>query len=470
MNRFCIIAAAALSLLGSLTSCDDNSDLVSNPGGALVSDRFTVVMDSSFTVTMRSQLNARVQSRTTTQLLGAITAPSYGTLHADFVAQLFPSNAIDTTGVTPERIDSIKLQLVFPKAGFVGDSLAPIGFQVYPLTKQLPYPIYSDFDPEGYYSTVAMGRGMFTAAGVSISDTVAGASYRYAYATLPRQFGIELFRKFKQDPLLFNDPYAFAQYFPGIYVRTSYGSGRVTRVEDARVVMYYHKIQKLTNSSGVEVDSLTNHFAYYMASAPEVVSNSCIDFKISDKISAMAQAGDAVIVSPAGRDVEMTFPILDVIANYKQQTAGALSVINSLTLSIPLDSIANGRGINPPSYLLMVLSKDKEKFFAQNQLPDNKTSFVATIDYPNMRYDFTGLEAYLSEMLKRNDISPEDYTFTLTPVSMVMENSASSSYYYYYSTSQSTLSGISPMITLPTMVQLHPDKAKLKLTFSKQSL
>lgn len=470
MKRFCLIAASALTLLAGFTSCDDNTDLTANPGGTLVSDRFTVVMDSSFTVPMHSKLNSKVQSRTTTQLLGAITAPTYGTLRADFETQLFPSNAIDTAGVTPALIDSVKLQLVFPKTGFVGDSLAPIGFSVYPLTRQLPYPIYSDFDPDGYYSAQPLGKGMFTAAGISINDTVAGASYRYAYATLPRQLGIDLFNKFKQDPLLFNDPAAFADYFPGVYVKSTYGSGRVTRVEDVRVVMYYHKLQRLTNGSGVEVDSLTNHFAYYMASAPEVVSNSNIDLQISPTVTELAQAGKAVVLSPAGFDVEMEFPIEEVIGKYKVQTGTSLSVINSLSLSIPLDSIANGRGIRPPSYLLMVPSKDKDKFFAQNQLPDSKTSFVATIDYSDMTYDFTGLEAYLAEMLKRDEIKPEDYTFTLTPVSMVMENSASSSYYYYYGTSQSTLSGISPMITLPTMVQLHPEKAKLKLVFSKQTL
>lgn len=131
-----LIASGLLALAG-VTACE-NSDSLNMPGSALVTDQFEVVVSDTFKLYARSVLNPRVQSRTTTQLLGAIEAPAYGTLHADYVAQLFPSNSIDTAGVT---LDSIKVQLVFDKTGFVGDSLAPIGFEVFPLTENLPYPI-----------------------------------------------------------------------------------------------------------------------------------------------------------------------------------------------------------------------------------------------------------------------------------------------------------------------------------------
>ncbi|MBP3535366.1 MAG: DUF4270 domain-containing protein [Muribaculaceae bacterium] len=468
-KHFPAAAAAALTLLGAMTACDD-SVTTGMPGGSMVADRFDVVIDSSFTVTARSILNPKVQSRTTTQLLGAIKAPEFGTLRADYVAQLFPSNSIDTVGVTPERIDSVKLQLVFDKGGFVGDSLAPIGFEVYPLTRRLPYPIYSDFNPDGYYSSTPMGSGMFTAAGISVSDTVAGSSYRYAYAKLPRQFGVELFKKFKQDSQLFNNPEAFADYFPGIYVKQVYGSGRVTRITDTRLLLYYTKQRRLPNKDGVEVDSITSHFAYYMATAPEVVSNTCIDLQISEKINQMAAEGRAVMLSPAGRDVELTFPIREVIDYYRNKTQSALSVINTMSFKLPFDSIANGRGIYPSTYVLMVLSKDKDKFFAANKLPDDVTSFVGTVNASTMTYTFNDMRQYLIDMIAKDDageLTPEDYTFTLTPVSMVMENSTSS--YYGYTTSQ-TLSGMSPMIAMPSMAEFLPKKAKVTLTFSKQQL
>ncbi len=478
MKKLLLTATASLGLLAGFTACEQDTDLTEVPGSSLISDNFTIVIDSSFVVEAKSIISPKVQARTTTQLLGAIQAPEYGTLRADFEAQLFPSNNIDTIGVTAAEIDSVKLQLVFDKGGFVGDSLALTGMEVYPLTKKLPYPIYSDFDPTEYYdASRPLGSGVFTAVGISVNDTVAASEYRYAYATLPRQFAVDIFNKYKEDPLLFNDPNAFGDYFPGIYVKNSFGSGRVTRINDTRVIMFYHKTQKLTNSEGVEVDSLTNHYMYCMATAPEVVSNTNISLQMSDNITQLADAGKPIILSPAGRDVEMTFPLQRIIETYRESTQSVLSVINTMTFTIPADSIANGRGITPPGYLLLVLSNEKEKFFAENKLPDEITSFIGTLDYTTMSYNFGDMRDYLIKMLEKETISAEDFTFTVTPVSMVTESSSSSSssyyYYYYYGydyTSAETLSGVSPLTAMPTMVVLKPEEAKIKLTFSKQHI
>lgn len=474
MKRLPLVFASALTLLAAMTACDSSDDL-DMPGSALVNDRFEVVIADTFKLYARSVLNPRVQSRTTTQLLGAIEAPAYGTLRADYVAQLFPSNAIDTAGVT---LDSVKVQLVFDRGGFVGDSLAPIGFEVYPLTDTLPYPIYSNFPAgtrfettpyfkdSGFADDDCHGVGMFTGSGTAISDASGGSSYRFAYASVPLQFGQKIFDAYRNPSTrhLFNDPEEFAvNLFPGIYVRTTFGSGRVTRITDTRLMVYYTKREMLANSDGVLVDSVRHLYSYYLSSAPEVVSNTNIDLTLSSTVNDLADAGKAVIVSPAGRDVEMTFPIANVLKAYDEASAGTLAVINTLTFSIPCDSIVNGRGIAPPDYLLMVLSKDKDKFFAANKLPDDVTSFVATYNANTMTYDFGNLRDYVMEIrAKGNAITAADYTFTITPVSMVYESSSS-----YYTTS-STLSGMSPMVATPSMTELLIDKATISLTFSRQ--
>lgn len=465
-----VLYVASIAALTATVACDNNADPAAMPGGALVSNRISLVVDSSFTVSARSVSDNRVQSRTTTQLLGAIAAPEYGTLAADFVAQLFPSNAIDTADMSAEQIDSIKLQLVFDRDGFVGDSLAPIGVEVFALNRRLPYPIYSDFNPEGYYSETdgRMGSSVFTAAGIGVNDTVAAGAFRYAYVSLPLSFGRKLYDKFVDNPQLFNNPDAFADWFPGVYVRHIYGSGRVTRITDTRVIMYYHKLRDLANSEGVTVkDSLTRHFAYYMATAPEVVSNTNIDLAMSPTLTSMAENGRAVVVSPAGLDVELTFPALEIIQAYRSQSQGALSVINNLEFSLPADSIENGRGISPSPYLLMVLSKEKDAFFANNKLPDNVSSFLGTYNKTTNTYVFSDMRSYIVDMLNKDEIVPDDYTFTLTPVAMVTEAGSNSS---YYSSTSVSISGVTPMVALPSMVELLPDKAKIKLTFSRQIL
>lgn len=470
------LALLSIFSLAGFSACD-NANPVDMPGSSLVQDQFVIEISDTFTVQAKSILNPRVQSRTTTQLLGAIDAPTYGTLRADYVAQLFPSNNIDITGVT---LDSVKLQLVFEKDGFVGDSIVPIGFEVFPLSDTLPYPIYSNFPTDTRYATTGFynpnpaaddchGVGIFTAVGGAISTEAAASKYRFAYANLPLEFGLKILDAFTNPATrpLFSAPDEFAaKIFPGVYVRTTFGSGRVTRITDTRLLMYYQKRSMIENDKGVLVDSLQHLYSYYMTSAPEVPSNTCIDLQMARSLTDMADAGRAIIVSPAGRDVELRFPIESVISAYNKATASTLSLINTMTFSIPADSIVNGRGINAPTYLLMVLSKDKDKFFAANQLPDDVTSFTAQLNANTMTYDFGNMREYLMEMIAKDRLTAEDFTFTLTPVSMVMDDASSS----YYSTSSSTLSGMSPMVAMPSMVELKPKDAKITLTFSKQQL
>lgn len=142
------LIATTLCAASIIASCDDATTTL---GSSLVDANTQVVIDSSFTVSAQSVLNNDVPSRTVTQLLGTLDAKEYGTFSADFVTQFMPALQLDTAGVTIADIDSIKLLMFFRPGSFTGDSIVPMGLKVYPLTRQLQAPIYSDFDPTGYY-------------------------------------------------------------------------------------------------------------------------------------------------------------------------------------------------------------------------------------------------------------------------------------------------------------------------------
>lgn len=470
---------ASLLLASAMVACQSEYASNADPGSALVGNPPEVKVDSDFAIVAKSIISGPIQSRTTTQLLGALAAEEYGTLRADFAAQMFPANNLDTEENT--TIDSLRLQLVFEKNGFVGDSLAPIGVEVYELSKALPYPIYSNYNPtteNAYNPSALLGSAAFTATGIGVNDTVAGADYRFAYVKMNDELMNRIYGKYKSDAQLFNNPYEFQDWFKGIYVKHTFGSGRVTRITNARMVLYYHKTYKVTDDEGVETDSISKLYTYCMAMAPEMVSSTNINYSLAQKLTQMAAAGKSVIAAPAGMDVEFQFPISQVMSSVNHAERKGITVINSLAFSIPADSIASDRGIRPPAYLLMVPTSKKDEFFGQNKLPDNITSFIGTYNSTTGQYVFSDMRGYLIEMMGKDELTADDYTFTLTPVSLVMESGASNnsySYYYYYygassSAASSLMSGVTPMIARPAMVELLPAKAKIKLTFSTRSL
>ena len=215
-------------LLVALASCDESVTI----GSSVIEDEIEIVMDSSYTVSGRSIENTRIQSRTVTQLLGSINAKEYGSLKSDFVTQLMPANKIDTTGVTAEDIDSIKMKLFMPLGGYTGDSIVPMGLNVYRLNKQLPSPIYSDFNPAEYYSEAdLLCSKIYTANALGENDSVAELSYRFIDIDLPVELGREFFNKYKENPEIFTIPTEFAKWFPGLYVANTFGNGRVIQIE-----------------------------------------------------------------------------------------------------------------------------------------------------------------------------------------------------------------------------------------------
>jgi hypothetical protein len=175
--------------------------------------------------------------------------------------------------------------------------------------------------------------------------------------------------------------------------------------------------------------------------------------------------GENLIVAPAGLEVEMTFPLLDIIDRYRSK-AGQLAIVNDLTLSIPASTISNDYSIKPPEYLLLILKNKKKEFFEKSSLTDSETSFYAEYDSSTGSYDFSSMRQYLLNALNSTEpITEDDYTFVITPVSVNTETNSSS---YYYTTT--VVSSIVPYIEQPAMVKLNLDKAKIVLTFSNQNL
>ena len=125
----------------------------------------------------------------------------------------------------------------------------------------------------------------------------------------------------------------------------------------------------------------------------------------------------------------------------------------------------NSFGIEPPANVLFVLSKDKDKFFANNKISDDKTSFLASYSKTDGSYNIPDMRNYILSLLDKETITADDYTFTITAVDVVTETSSSG---YYYE--QSYITGINPYVSVPAMANLRFDKAKIKMTFSKQSV
>jgi hypothetical protein len=445
---------ASLAIATAFVACDDATTI----GTSLVDDDVAVIIDSCFTVTGQSFETEGIQSRTLSQLIGDVNIDGFGRMSSTVYTQFMPSSELDTTGVTAATIDSLKLIMTVDKGAFVGDSIAPMGLKVYPLTKILPSPIYSNDDLSSYYdSSSVLGSTIYNATGMTQADTT---SYFYIQVPMPVELGREIFTQYKKNPTNFTNPDLFCEnVFKGIHIDNSYGSGRMTRVAGTSMLMYYHGTYY---DEDIAADTTVYGTGVYLSVTPEVVTNNRIKLEMANSLKEMVAKGDNIITAPIGYDVELTFPAREILASYHSNTSD-LKVINTLTFNIPVDTIANNGGITPPPYLLMVKKSKRDEFFANNSINDNISSFYAAYDSTNECYTFSSMRDYILDLVDKDEITDDDVTFVLCPVTV--ETETTSSYY----TSTTSVTSIIPYIDEPAMVKVLLDEAKIKFAFSTQS-
>lgn len=468
MNKSILLTLATVLLMLGLSACTDDTI-----GQSITDTRSTVLEDSSFTITGTSVPNTRLHARTSQQLLGKVNATGYGTLTSDVVTELMPAFNIDTLGTKEEWVDSCRLTLRLNLDGFTGDSLVPMRVSVYQLKKALPDVIYSDFDPSGYYDeSTLLGSTSYSAKSATVTTEVTSSgtlSYREMHVKLPVEFARSMFRLYKQDPEAFSTPENFKKHYPGLYITTSYGSGRVMNYYDTEVQAFYRQHAQLTDTTDTIYPAQRQS---YCGSTPEVVTNNNLKLEPAQSVKQMVADGQAIVMGPAGYEVNVKFPIEDILATYRKNTADGLAIVNTLHLEIPVEKIKNQYDIAPPAYLLMVKKGMKDTFFEGDSLTNSKDSFYATYSSTTGKYTFTGLRSYFQNILDNEGGVPsdDDVNFVITPIDVTTYTSSGSYSYYYYSKPQTIVTKIAPSVSQPALAKLRLDKAKIRFIYSKQSL
>lgn len=471
MNRLSLFFAGVAALL-SFVSCQDS---LSEIGSSLVDNDVTISVDSLVTdLHASSEWVDQFDARTSTKLLGRIAVPEYGTLACSFVTQLMCSTRmVVPDSIKSEDVDSLRMLMLVPRGELTGDSLAPQQLRVYELTKQLPSDISSTFDATGYYDRSSLlGSKSYTISNISMGDSAfVRDKYVKIPVRMPDSLGKELFTRYRANDPIFQWPQSFAQWFPGLYVEANFGNGCVANISNILGFLYWHRTERQAvteNDSTVTYKNvIVRDSTCLLASQPEVLSSNNIKYVASDKLKDMAAAGKAIVTSPGGYRVNISFPLASLIKRFI--AAGTeMSVVVGLSLEIPARTISNDYGLTQAPHLLMIRKDELNDFFINNKIPDNITSFYAAYDSDKGVYRFSKMRDYFLRVL--NDLKKGDFAdardddFVLLPVSVVTEEVEG------YNNVSTYVTSVSQYMQKPTMTELETDKATICFTFSSQVL
>ncbi len=458
-----ICPALLLAAVVALSSCEDD---MSGIGGSLSKGEVVISIDSTqFKIKGHSVAAPVIDARSTTNMLGSINVPGYGRLHCSFVSGMLSASTLNIPDTIPaDSVCGMSMTLSIPRNSTTGDTLSPQQLKLYRLIKPLPDSITNQFDPAPYYTPASLlATKNYVASAAAMKDSAfSKLSTLPVKVDLPQSLAVSVFNEYRNNPGTFAWPQTFARFFAGIYAENSFGSGCVVNVSKVTSNIYWRNTKPFTEykdstyKTGYRsvIDSLT-----IFSTAPEVLSSNIISLEPDQAVKQAVADSMMMLQSPAGYNVRLRFPAKEIVEAYRAEKTN-MSVVNNLILTIPVEPFDNRYGIVAPPYLLMVKTKDLASFFANNRVPDDKTSFWASYDSKRRQYTFTSMRSYIVDMLKLSEPAEEDMDFTLVPVNIVTESTS------YGSTVHTYVTSCVPYLTRPTLCRLLPENAQIKFTYS----
>ena len=379
---------SAIFFLIVLISCKDEGALVPEFNSALLNLNDTAISVTSVTIIADSIRTDRVSR----SLCGKLNDRSFGLTSSEFYTQIYmPSEALNTTSINPDNIDSVVLQLAYDQS------------YGYPASQQLfVYELLEDLNDSSsaeYYSTSGASINGTPLGYATISANPTDTIRDSAPEVVRIKLDVELGRRFAGKE--FNSQSEWLDFFKGIKV--SPGPTNPSQGEGA--IVYFNLLNSKTKLHVYynKVDSSEGRFSFIVESAAQRFSHFAHDYTGSDLFTSLGNTGDQVnyLSSLAGSNIKLTFDGLEKLS----ADLGPIA-INKAELIVPFEDPVITE-YNPPSKAVILYKNDADDWVLPIDWYKNGSSyFGGTIDLVKKEYRFN-LASTLHELINLGEYNRE---------------------------------------------------------------
>lgn len=393
-----------------LSGCNDDLTQVGT-GIQPENDRPLVYADTFYMKAKTLQTDS-VYARTIYGSLGEIYDPLYGNLKSDFMCQFYcPDNYRFRHTPYNNVIDSVEFLIRYSRT-WTGDSLTPMRAQLYEVTTPLTRDFYTNIDPAKYSNMQkSLGMQTYTARDLSVSDSLwndkntNGANTYQPRITIrmPQEVGQRFYDATIKTPEVFNDQNTFNQFFPGVYVTNTYGTGNILNIEGTQMIIYY----KYMTKGYLGQDSIGKWNETFSATSEVIQLNR---FKNTD-MSHLLVPNDSIayLKSPAGVYTQLTIPAQDIAPIIKGR------IVSNVDLSLKALPQEDWKfAFEAPANVLILPKDSMNTFFINNSVENNVTSFRAPYTASTRTYSFGNIAKLLKTHIENSP--DEDLVINVIPV------------------------------------------------------
>ncbi len=379
-----------------------------------------LVSTTEFDVTTKSILSGSVYARSSTGFLGRFIDPVFGEYETSFLTELncldslkFPSAYSKENKEGIMAGDSTHLtELILFYSEFYGDSVSQNRMNVYTLDEKLKANYYTDIDPKEFYdeNKAPLASKTFTPIDYSYSDSILGLDNftPHIRIELPKEFGEKLLKANRENPEYFYNSEAFIEnLLKGIYINTVGGDGAILYIDQVQLNVVYTCHYKDSLHNNLKKEDGTDSLYYAQKTFPatrEVIQAN--HFRNSDKLKEkVLETEYTYLKSPAGIFTEIKIPYEEIEEKLKGDT---LNIVKLKLLNYFEESDYEYQ-MKVPSDILLVRKTEMEKFFLENKVGDNITSYEVSHNPTTNTYTFNNLNRLIQAVIsEKNEAKKEE--------------------------------------------------------------
>ena len=420
--RNLLMTGIVVTMMITISSCEEDTASI---GKSLTSnvDLFTIATDT-FDVTSRSLPVDAIISKSTYGYLGRIKDPETSAyITSDFMTQFaILENARDslftadkdkiTSRDDNNEIIADSCSISFVLNGYVGDSLSAMKLTMYELDRPLEEgkKYYTNFDPEaeGYIREGGIKKNiMFSINDMTKNDSIRNAKKNSPTITISlsspytdkngkvyNNYGTYIMRTFYEHPEYFKNSYTFTKNVcPGFYFKTTDGVGMMAEIYTTRLNILYDFLDE--TETELYYDNVQLYGTEEVLQTTRITNN-------KEMIEEMGKETEwTYLKTPAGIYTEVELPVDQIKLNHENDTISSAKIIfQKMNDKTELSEVL----LKDPTTLLMVERDSLSNFFEKNEIPDNITSYLATLNTKYNSYTFNNISSLINYLyLKKTE-------------------------------------------------------------------
>ena len=367
-------------------------------------DQSNIYVDTIYFEASTIKLDS-IYAKTMYGLLGEFYDPSYGNFKAGYACQFYADSQTFREMAVDDRIDSIILGIQY--SSFTGDSLTPMEVSVFPIIRPLEKNYYSNMNLEDYCDlSTPLGRQAFTVRNLNVSDSL-NSDIKSIEVRLPRELGQKLYDEWKKaTPNAFGSLDAFTEFFPGIYITTTYGTGSIINAELTCIDVIYCAERTTQDVNGEDSTYIAEGAYSSFYATKEIIQTNAYSSSLDAQLLA-PNPEKVYIKTPGNIFTKITVPIPDIVEQMKgRKFTNAKFSLTALAqeewdYSLPFPGNGGTQKSSARIKKMLLINADSVTTFFENQLvADNRTAYSTTMGFDYI-YNFNNIANVIQDAMDK---------------------------------------------------------------------